>query len=110
MDAHPHQWQFHHPPQLRRAKYPHRREILRYALDPRNSPSIIRTFHGEHFSHYLELKLNRHPEGRVVCAPKDLNLNYAQDFCVEILRLSLSDSLRMTRRGQRFYFGSRQDD
>src|SRR6266403_4340707 len=40
MDAHPHQWQFHHPHQLRRAKYPHRRKTLRYALDPRNSPSL----------------------------------------------------------------------
>src|SRR5260370_13767973 len=37
-----------------------------------------------------------HPEQRVVCAAKDLNSNVVQKFYDEILRLSLSDSLRMT--------------
>ncbi len=37
-----------------------------------------------------------HPEGRAVCGPKDLNLNFQQDTAIEILRLSSSDSLRMT--------------
>jgi hypothetical protein len=37
-----------------------------------------------------------HPEGRVVCAPKDLNLSTLLDVNVEVFRLSFSDSLRMT--------------
>src|SRR6267378_929673 len=36
-----------------------------------------------------------HPEGRAVCGPKDLNLNFQQDAAIEILQLSSSDSLRM---------------
>src|SRR6266404_940658 len=37
-----------------------------------------------------------HPERRVVCVAKDLSLNATLEFDCEILRLSLSDSLRMT--------------
>src|SRR5258705_3625648 len=37
-----------------------------------------------------------HPEGRAVCALKDLSLQSVQTLAVEVLRLSLSDSLRMT--------------
>src|SRR5882762_4388963 len=37
-----------------------------------------------------------HPEGRAVCGPKDLNPNFDQDAAIELLRLSSSDSLRMT--------------
>lgn len=38
-----------------------------------------------------------HPEGRVVCAPKDLNVMTVLDSYVEILRPSSSDGLRVTR-------------
>src|SRR5258707_13796068 len=37
-----------------------------------------------------------HPEGRTICALKDLSLQSVQTLAVEVLRLSLSDSLRMT--------------
>src|SRR5713101_4293399 len=37
-----------------------------------------------------------HPDPRVLCAAKSLNSNTLQDFDIEILRLSFSDSLRMT--------------
>src|SRR5260370_42243369 len=37
-----------------------------------------------------------HPEGRAGCALKDLSLQSVQTLAVEVLRLSLSDSLRMT--------------
>ena len=38
-----------------------------------------------------------HPEGRAVCAMKDLNLEFLRALSAEILRLSLSDRLRMTK-------------
>ena len=54
---------------------------------------------------YPSPRLNEkcHPERRAVWAGKDLSLAVVQDFDVELLRLSLSDSLRMTilRRGVR---------
>src|SRR5258708_34393419 len=37
-----------------------------------------------------------HPEGRTICALKDLSIQSVQTLAVEVLRLSLSDSLRMT--------------
>src|SRR5258708_38421286 len=62
-------------------------------------------FHELPFCHYSKTKTRCHPERRELCAPKDLNVNYALDVWLEILRLSLSHSLRMTRRRRRFYFG-----
>jgi hypothetical protein len=41
-------------------------------------------------------QISCHPEGRAVCALKDLNLCTKHTFSVEILRLSSSDSLRRT--------------
>src|SRR5258705_11323920 len=41
-----------------------------------------------------------YPEGRTICALKDLSLQSVQTLAVEVLRLSLSDSLRMTRWGK----------
>ena len=37
-----------------------------------------------------------HPEGRGVCDAKDINVEFWRGGSVEILRLSSSDSLRMT--------------
>jgi hypothetical protein len=40
--------------------------------------------------------MNCHPEARVVCEPKDLNVKSLLEVSVEILRPSLSDDLKMT--------------